>query len=383
MDASAHPHGGAARTPGLEVADIVHRFGPAFVLAHVLSHSQQLVLRDIGRCRTAALGGHLDVCSGCGDERPAYNSCRNRHCPKCQGLAGVRWVAKRMGRVLPTHSFHVVFTLPKQLRPLAAVNSAVLYNLLFKCASETLIELGENPKWLGAKLGVTSALHTWSRELTYHPHVHCVVTGGGLSPDGLRWIPTPPGFLFPVRVLGDLFRGKFVDGLRQARRRGLLKFEGKAARFADPAMFDRLCNTLSQIRWVVYSKPPFGGPAEVFKYLGRYTHRTGISNRRLVSMDDERVTFRTRGDATITLGGDEFLRRFLQHVLPKGFIKIRHTGLMAPGHVRTLLVKARLHLEAAGPPAEVLGNAKDPYTRTLIAAIPERRFRAVRPPPAV
>ena len=350
MEPHAHPNVRAVQTPALEVADLVRTFGPDFVRANILSSEQHAVLRDIERCRTAALGGHVDVCNGCGLKRIAYNSCRNRHCPKCQSLAGARWVKKRMERILPTHFFHVVFTLPKQLRPLAIMNPEVIYNLLFAAASESLLELGDNPKWLGARVGVTSVLHTWTRELLYHPHVHCVVTGGGLSPDGLRWVDAPQDFLFPVRVLGELFRGKFIDGMRQARKRGLLKFEGNAQRLGDPAVFDQLCNKLSQVRWVVYCKQPFGGPENVFSYLGRYTHRTGISNSRLISSDGERVTFRTRGEDTVTVTGLEFLRRFLQHVLPKGYIKIRHHGLMAPGNVKTLLSTARRLLEARTPP---------------------------------
>jgi hypothetical protein len=255
-----------------------------------------------------------------------------------------------MARVLPTHAFHVVFTLPEQLRALCGANQVLLYNQLLGVAAETLLELGNTPKWLGAGLGVTSVLHTWTRELTYHPHVHCVVTGGGLSLDGQSWVATRPSFLFPVRVLGDLFRGKFLAGLRQAKLNHQLEFSGPAKDLAEPGRFEQLCKKLSETRWNVYAKPPFGGPKEVFQYLAKYTHRTGISNRRLVSMENDKVTFRTRGENTVTIPGKEFLRRFLQHVLPKGFVKIRHHGLLAPGNVNSALAKARELLEPAKSP---------------------------------
>lgn len=343
-----HAHDRLER-PLIEVADIVRAHGETFVRAHVLLPEQHAVLRDIARCRTAALGGHADVCSACGYRDVSYNSCRNRHCPKCQSTAQARWVEQRMERVLPTHYFHVVFTVPSALRSLFMENREVLFQALFASAAEALLELGRDPRRLGAELGITSVLHTWTRELTFHPHVHSIVTGGGLALDGERWVGTRPDFLFPVRVLGALFRGKLLARIAQARERGLLRFNGVAARLADPAVWSRVRDKLYRKRWVVYSKPPFGGPEEVFRYLGRYTHRVGISNRRLVSFDDEHVTFRTRGKATITVTPEQFLRRFLLHVLPPGFVKIRHYGLLAPNHVATKLDVARRLLGPAAP----------------------------------
>lgn len=255
-----------------------------------------------------------------------------------------------MGRLLPTHAFHVVFTLPSELRGVVMANRDKLFDLLFASAAETLLELGRDPRWLGAQLGITSVLHTWTRELLFHPHVHCIVTGGGLSLDGKRWIATRPDFLFPVRVLGRLFRGKFLAGLAHLHDRGELRLTGPAAPLADPARFARIRDKLYRARWVVYAKPPFGGPEEVFRYLGRYTHRVGLSNRRLVSLDERGVTFRTRGAQTVTVAPVDFLRRFVQHVLPKGFVKIRHHGLMASGNVRTRLALAKRLLEASPMP---------------------------------
>jgi hypothetical protein len=330
----------ATDKPRLEVADIVRAHGEAFVRTHPLSPDQHTVLRDILRCRTAALGGHVDVCDTCGHAEIAYNSCRNRHCPKCQSLAQARWITQRMERCLPTHSFHVVFTLPSELHGLAMANREVVFDLLFACAAESLLALGRDPKWLGAELGLTSVLHTWTRELLFHPHVHCIVTGGGLSLDGERWVGTRPDFLFPVRVLGALFRGKFLARLVRLYDDGKLRLQGPAASLADPRRFARIRDKLYRTRWVVYVKPPFGGQEQVFRYLGRYTHRVGLSNHRLVSLDEHGVTFRTRGEHTVTVAPDEFLRRFLLHVLPKGFVKIRHYGLMAASNVPTKLAAA-------------------------------------------
>jgi len=341
------PRGRASSRPRLEVADIVRAHGEAFQRAHALTPEQHAVLRDIARCRTAELGGHADVCTDCGHVDASYNSCRNRHCPKCQSLAQARWVEERMERMLPTHGFHVVFTLPRELRPLAFAHRELVFSVLFACAAEALLELGRDPRWLGADLGVTSVLHTWRRDLLFHPHVHCIVTGGGLSLDGTRWVEARPDFLFPVRVLGALFRGKMLAALRRAHDRGKLRFTGAAAPLADRGRFRRLCDRLYRKRWVVYCKPPFGSPEHVYRYLGRYTHRTGISNHRLVAFDQRGVTFRTRGDGRVTLAPDEFLRRFLLHVLPKGFVKIRHHGLFAPSHIATKLATARALLTAA------------------------------------
>jgi hypothetical protein len=349
--AHAHPPPGvrAQDGPTLEVADIVRLHGEAFVRAHALTPDQHAVLRAVARCRTAALGGHIDVCDACGHSTIAYNSCRDRHCPKCQALSQARWIERRMERVLPTHAFHVVFTIPSELHGLAMVNREDIFALLFAAAAEALLELGRDPRWLGAELGITSVLHTWTRDLRFHPHVHCVVSGGGLSLDGKQWIAARPDFLFPVRVLGALFRGKFLARLDQLYQRGALRLEGPASALAEPSRFARIKDKLHRTRWVVYAKRPFGGPEQVFRYLGRYTHRVGISNRRLVSLDPRGVTFRTHGERTVTLAPHDFLRRFLLHVLPKGFVKIRHYGLMAASHVPTRLAQARRILQSAAP----------------------------------
>lgn len=299
-------------------------------------------MRDIEACRTAVLGGHLEVCSACGYEEPAYNSCRNRHCPKCQSLEQARWLERRLERLLPTHYFHVVFTLPSELRPLCRRNPMVLYNLLFQCASATLLALGEDPTRLGGQLGMTAVLHTWTRELQYHPHLHCIVTGGGLAEDGSCWVPARRKYLFPVRVLSALFRGKFLDSLRRAHAAEPLRLDG--------IDFDGLLDSLYRVPWVVYAKRPFGGPEQVFRYLGRYTHRVGISNQRLRAFDGDNVRFATKNGRAVTLAADEFIRRFLLHVLPARFVKKRHYGLWAAGHIHGRLALAR-HRLVAGPDA--------------------------------
>jgi hypothetical protein len=379
VHAAAPPlHGRSPLRPSLEVADIVRAHGEAFQRAHVLTAEQHAVLRDIARCRTAALGGHADVCAECGHLELSYNSCRNRHCPKCQSLAQAAWVEQRMARMLPTHGFHVVFTLPRELRGLALANRELVFSALFACAAESLLALGRDPKWLGADLGVTSVLHTWRRDLLFHPHVHCIVTGGGLSLDGTRWVAASPDFLFPVRVLGALFRGKLLDALRRAHDRDELRFQGPAASLADPDRFRHLCRKLQRKRWVVYCKPPFGSPEHVYRYLGRYTHRTGLSNRRLVSFDERGVTFRTRGDGRVTLAPDEFLRRFLLHVLPKGFVKIRHHGLFAPGHIHTKLAAAHSLLSAAGSTAPPPPTSTPSDFRELLLALTGLDLRRCR-----
>jgi len=351
----------------LEVADIVRAHGEDFARAHVLTPDQHDVLRDIARCRTAVLGGHLDVCNACGYSANSYNSCRNRHCPKCQALAQARWIEGRMKHVLPTHSFHAVFTIPSELHGLAMANRELVFGWLFTAAAETLQELGRDPKRLGAELGTTCVLHTWTRELLFHPHVHCIVTGGGLSLDGERWVPTRPDFLFPVRVIGALFRGKFINHLVRAHDKGELRLQGPAAHLADPRRFARVRDKLYRKRWVVYAKPPFGGPEQVFRYLGRYTHRVGLSNHRLVSLDERGVTFRTRGATTLTVAPNEFLRRFVLHVLPKGFVKIRHYGLMAPSNVATKLAKARRVLGAVTPQEPIGPKPPRSFEELLLA----------------
>jgi hypothetical protein len=354
--------------PALEVADIVRLHGEAFVRAHALSPDQHAVLRAVARCRTAALGGHVDVCDACGHNAIAYNSCRNRHCPKCQALSQARWIHRRMELVLPTHAFHVVFTIPSELHGLALVNREAIFNILFAAAAEALLELGRDRRWLGAELGITSVLHTWTRDLRWHPHVHCVVSGGGLSPDGSDWIAARPNFLFPVRVLGALFRGKFLAHLVRLYDRGALRLDGPAAALSERRRFAHVKDKLHRTRWVVYAKRPFGGPEQVFRYLGRYTHRVGLSNRRLVSLDARGVTFRTHGEQTVTIAANEFLRRFLLHVLPKGYVKIRHHGLMAPSNVTTRLAAARRLLDRDPPsvPPEVSRSPVD-FRELLLA----------------
>lgn len=349
----AHTPCAAAPRPRLELAEIVRGHRDALERARSLRIEQQRALSAIALCRTAALGGHLDVCTDCGDEKPSYNSCRNRHCPKCQALAQEKWVAARLDRVLPVPHFHVVFTLPSELRPLAAYRPRLLYELLFKTASATLLEVGDGPK-LGARLGITAVLHTWTRELTLHPHLHCIVTGGGLAPGGSRWVRTRANYLLPVRVLGAVFRGKFLAALRRAHDEKA--FDGFDA-FTDPEGFERLCSAVTKTPWNVYSKKPFAGPEQVFRYLGRYTHRVGIANSRLLEIDDDHVTFRTQDDESLTLTPVEFLARFVQHVLPTGFVKIRHYGLLAPSNIKTLLEKARVLLSTAR-------SASDPSTAT-------------------
>ena len=343
MLATAHEECAARDRPRWEIGDIVRAHRGALEQVRRLSLDQQRALSAIALCRTAALGGHLDVCTACGHEQPAYNSCRNRHCPKCQALAQEKWVSDRLARILPVPHFHVVFTLPAALRPLAAYRPKLVYDLLFKTASATLLDVGRGPK-LGGLLGFTAVLHTWTRELELHPHLHCIVTGGALAPSGERWIRARAKHLLPVRVLADVFRGKFLAALRQEHSRG--DFEGFDA-FRDPQGFEHLCSVITKHRWVVYAKKPFAGPEHVFRYLGRYTHRVGIANSRLVHVDEERVTFRTKNGKTATLAPVDFLARFVQHVLPKGYVKIRHYGLLAASNVRSLLERARELLRPA------------------------------------
>lgn len=332
-----------ARTarPSLELADIVREHRPAYTQKYGLTHTESAVLSAIERCRTAALGGHVDVCLDCGHERPSYNSCHNRHCPKCPAVAQAKWIGKRLERVLPTHCFHVVFTLPSELRSLCFGHPRLGYDLLFRCAAETLLTLGRDDKRLGGELGITMVLHTWSRDLSYHPHVHCIVTGGALTSAG-RWRKARPNYLFPVRVLGKLFRGKMLAALRRAHH-------DKKLRGRDEPRFFALLAKLYKKNWLVYCKRPFGGPDQVIRYLGQYTHRVAISNHRFVSMDARGVTFRTRSENLVTLDGVTFLRRWLQHILPPRFVKIRHFGLMAAAHAKTRLEVARAELQRVHP----------------------------------
>jgi len=337
-----HPHPAGRRgggRPAFEVADIFRAFGPAYLRDHVLSPSEQRVLRAVIACRTAALGGHLDQCPNCGYEHPSYNSCRDRHCPTCQALDQARWIEGRQQRVLPVHHFHVVFTLPSELRPLARSNPKLVYDLLFKAVSQTLLTLGKDR--LGALLGITAVLHTWTRDMQLHPHLHCIVTAGGLSLDSERWVPSRANYLFPHEVMRKLFRGKILDGLKRAYKAGKLAFHGTSADLAEPPAFQAMIDRLYGKKWVLYAKQPFGGSDQVLTYLGQYTHRVAISSYRIAEVDGERITIRTRDERTTQVGGDEFIRRFLLHILPKGFRKIRHYGLMASTNVPTRLAQAR------------------------------------------
>jgi len=343
--------------PAFEVADVFRAHGEAYRQAHSLTGDQVKVMRAIATCRTAVLGGHVDLCLDCGVVTPSYNSCRNRHCPKCQSLEQAEWIDARTQRTLPVHHFHVVFTLPAELRSVAKANEEVVYSILFREAARTLLALGEDR--FGATLGVTEVLHTWTRALTYHPHVHCIVTGGGLSTDGKRWIPTSKKYLFPVKVLSRLFRGKFLAALRQAHAAG--EIVGISA-----ADFAVLVAKLYGKEWVAYAKRPFGSVEHVFEYLGRYTHRVGISNQRLLGLDARGVHFLTKNGNSLTLTPEEFIRRFLQHVLPLGFVKIRHYGLLAPANVNTKLQAAlRLLSPPDLPPlVEPVGEPAPPEVQT-------------------
>jgi hypothetical protein len=334
--------------PALELAEIVRRHGHRL---QNLTGEQQRILRAIASCRTAALGGHVESCDQCHYQRIAYNSCRNRHCPKCQASACARWMEDRAAELLPVEYFHVVFTLPDTFHALALANKRVVYGVLFGAVAQTLLEVAANPKRLGARIGFIGILHTWGQNLCLHPHIHCVVPGGGLSPDGSKWISCKPGFFLPVRVLSKVFRGKFIDLLKRARGKG------KLIGVDDDREFEQLLNNSVKHDWVVYAKPPFGGPEQVLRYLARYTHRIAISNRRLVSTDNQTVTFKWKDYAhhnkprTMTLDGAEFLRRFLLHAIPTGFMRIRHFGLLANRVRSSNLAICRQRLNAQ-PPAE-------------------------------
>jgi DNA-directed RNA polymerase subunit RPC12/RpoP len=323
--------------PLLEVADIVRAAGDAFIerSRKWIGWKHGKVLLAIARCRTAALGGHLDECTRCGHRAISFNSCRNRHCPKCQSGARERWLEKRRRELLPTPYVHVVFTLPRHLAPLVLQNQSVIYSLLFRTSAETLLEVARDPQHLGAEIGFFSVLHTWSQKLELHPHVHCVVPAGGLSADHTHWIKPRYDFFLPVEVLSRVFRGKFHEALQRAFQDGKLVFHGDLELLAQPKTFAAWLRPLFRKDWVVYAKRPFGGPQHVLRYLGRYTHRVAISNHRLVSFADGKVTFRWRDSAhnneqkLLTLAVDEFLRRFLLHLLPQGFVRIRNFGFLA------------------------------------------------------
>jgi hypothetical protein len=338
--------------PVLEVAQIFRHHGPGYRQDHGLSPEQHQALRDIERCRTARLGGHLDVCSqGCGYSAISYNSCRNRHCPKCQSLKQARWLAERLERLLPTHYFHLVVTLPHDLQTLAQYQRKLLFNLLFDAASQALLQFARDYERLQAQIGFTAVLHTWDQDLNWHPHLHLVVTGGGLSLDGERWIAARNSFLLPVKALSKIIRGKFLEALEKAGHEGRLRGQ------VPPRQFRRFLRKLRRKKWVVYAKETFGGSRKAFHYLSRYTHRVAISNHRLVSMAAGKVSFKARDNSRpgqkrlVTLSAPEFIRRFLLHVLPPRFVKIRHYGLLAPRNAKTKLEQARALLSLQKPPA--------------------------------
>lgn len=345
--------------PVLEVADIFRAAGPAYRHTHAghLSFGQLRVMSAIETCRTAALGGHIARCEDCAHADIAYNSCRNRHCPKCQAAAAYDWLEARRADLLPLEYFHVVFTLPGGIADIAYTNKAVIYEALFKAASEALTTIAADPKHLGARIGLTAVLHTWGSALTHHPHVHCIVPGGGMSLDGARWISCRPGFFLPVRVLSRLFRRLMCARLAAAHAAGKLAFFGAHAALCDSAAFAAFLRPLSRAEWVVYSKAPFAGPDAVLAYLARYTHRVAISNSRLVTFDGARVGFRYKdyraeGEARqklMTVDAREFIRRFLIHVLPDGFHRIRHYGFLANGVRVAAIARARALLSAAAP----------------------------------
>ena len=346
--------------PQFEVADIIRSAGRDFIERnrHWLRWTHLKVLLAIARCRTAALGGHIDECTSCGHRAISYNSCRNRHCPKCQTGARERWIEARRRELLPTPYVHVVFTLPPQLAALALQNRKLIYGLLLRTSAETLLEVARNPAHLGAEIGFFSVLHTWNQKIQLHPHVHCVVPAGGLSRDHTRWIRSHPRFFLPIAVLRRVFRGKFVAGLKSALERGQLHLAGELAPLANPKAFAAWLRPLFRKDWIVYSKPPFGGPEYVLQYLGRYTHRVAISNHRLLALVDGQVTFRWRDSAdhnrqkVMTLARHEFLPRFLLHLLPKGFVRIRHFGFLANRNRAALLPRCFAALHSTPPKNE-------------------------------
>ena len=365
----------------LEVADVFRdgeeRFRRQY--GRMLSRGQQQVLRAVLRCRTAALGGHLQRCNDCGHQQIQYNSCRNRHCPKCQAMARAAWLAKRASELLPVPYFHVVFTLPHELAPLALQNPRIVYDSLFQAAAQTLLKLAADPEHLGARIGCLMVLHTWGQNLMHHPHVHVIVTGGGLSTDGSRWVAVKRSrrrqlFFAPVRVLSRVFRGKFIALLNAAFAAGTLAFHGRIQALGNPADFQRLVNQAARHEWVVYAKRPFSSPVCVLKYLARYTHRVAISHQRLLSLNDGRVSFRyhdyARGqqDKVMTLDTPEFIRRFLLHTLPKGLVRIRYYGFLANRQRQQLLNQCR---ELLGVTPQASEPAANQVTPTEAGALPQ------------
>jgi hypothetical protein len=355
------------RATGLEVADIFRQVGPAYRQDHAdaLSRGQRRVMSDIERCRTAALGGHVEQCDACGHLRISFNSCRSRHCPKCQSLVRAQWLEDRQAELLPVEYFHVVFTVPQEIAAIAYQNKAVVYGILFHATAETLRTIAADPKHLGAEIGFIAILHTWGQNLLHHPHLHCVVPGGGVSPDGQRWISCRPGFFLPVRVLSRLFRRLFLAQLQQAFDDGELHFFNSIAALHDRAAFAKYLAPARQTEWVVYAKAPFGGPQQVLQYLGRYTHRVAISNNRLIDFADGQVTFAWKDyrhesrNKLMRLDAQEFVRRFLLHVLPPGFQRIRHFGLLANRHREVKLEHCRQLLHAPAPVVDLTEEPLD------------------------
>ena len=333
--------------PNIEVQDIFQQFAPAYLQSHRLPLQHLKVASAVSFCRTSKLGAHTDCCDECGHTQISYNSCRNRHCPKCQGLAREQWLSDRQQDLLPVPYFHVVFTLPDLLNPLVLRNQKLLYDLLFQCVSETLSELTADKKYLGAQIGFTTILHTWGQNLMDHPHIHCIVPGGGLSFDGLRWVNSRKKFFIPVNVLSKKFRGKFLYYLKQHYTTGLIGFYGKISALAKEDAFKMLLGQLYDRDWIVYCKPPFKNPHHVLEYLGRYTHRVAISNNRLINIEEGKVTFKWRDyrdkskQKLMTIEGNEFIRRFLMHVLPYRFVKIRHFGILGNRNRRSKLLTCK------------------------------------------
>ncbi|KVO84247.1 transposase [Burkholderia ubonensis] len=353
----------------LELADVLRRHGPTYrdVHADSLSRAQRRVMSAIEQCRTAVLGGHVEQCDTCGHQRIAYNSCRNRHCPKCQSLARAQWLDDRQSDLLPVPYFHVVFTIPEQIASIAFQNKGVVYDILFQATAETLHTIAADPRHLGAIIGFIAILHTWGQNLVHHPHLHCVVPGGGLAPDGTRWVACKPGFFLPVRVLSRLFRRLFLERLQHAFDVGDLRFFSSLAHLAERGEFARYLAGLRHAEWVVYAKEPFGGSQQVLDYLGRYTHRVAISNNRLVGLSEGHVTFRWKdyrhpGRARVMrLDAHEFIRRFLLHVLPRGLQRIRHYGLLSNRLRESQLVVCRQLLDVA--PTSEARSAPEPDYR--------------------
>lgn len=340
---------------GVEVADIFRQYGPEYRKIHPMPRNQLRAMRAIEVCRTAELGGHVDKCDHCGHMEISYNSCRNRHCPKCQFLKKEKWIEARSEDLLPIQYFHVVFTIPEKLNPIVLRNQKVMYDLLFRSVSETLIKLGKDPKHLGAQIGFIGVLHTWGQNLMDHPHIHCIVTGGGLSPDNTKWISCRKGFFIHVNVLSDLFKKKFLAYFEKTNDSCKLRFPGAIGHLQETKAFKKFKSLLYEKDWVVYSKPPFGGPEEVIRYLGRYTHRIAISNHRIIKVEDGRVLFWWRdyadGDKykVMMLDAPEFIRRFLLHILPNRFVKIRHYGLLGSRNCKTNIALCRWLLDVNRP----------------------------------